>query len=333
MLGPLLSVAAATVSRIPTFSAPTLRNAGQWVMGSALGLYFTPTVGHELAGLWWVVLLYVMWSLLLATLIAWGLLQFHAKRKTGMPVDVLRATTYFASAIGGASEMTLLAHSVGARTDLVATAQSLRMLLVVTLVPLAMLWAKSYWNLSAIGTGSLNALPVQLPGLVWLGLATVAGGWLTNRCRVSNPWFLGPLFVAIGLTLSDVPLSAIPHEASNAAQLVIGVSLGVRFAPQFLRAASAWIASVVVCTLCAIILSACFGWCLATVSGLHPASAILATAPGGVTEMSITAKVLQLGVPVVTALQASRLVVLLIIAKPLYRFIERRHDKCPANPP
>ena len=41
-----------------------------------------------------------------------------------------RATSYFAGAIGGASEMTLLAERAGARTDLVAAAHSLRLLIV-----------------------------------------------------------------------------------------------------------------------------------------------------------------------------------------------------------
>jgi uncharacterized membrane protein AbrB (regulator of aidB expression) len=39
-------------------------------------------------------------------------------------------------------------------------------------------------------------------------------------------------------------------------------------------------------------------------------SAVLATAPGGIAEMCITAKVLQLGVPLVTAAHVTRVIVL-----------------------
>ena len=293
-------------------------------MGTSLGLYFTPTVGHQLVGIWWAVLLYVVWSLFLGTTIGLVLTRFHQNRMPNVAPEVLRTTSYFASAIGGASEMTLLAQASGARADLVATAQSVRMLLVVTVVPFAMLWAGSFWNLHSLGMRPINLRDVQYPGLLWLGLATCAGGCVLNRLRTTNPWFLGPLFVAIALTLAEITLSAVPQVLSNAAQLVIGVSLGVRFAPQFMLTAPTWLASVVLGTLSAIALSAGFGYVLSCLTGLHPASAILGTAPGGVTEMSITAKVLQLGVPVVTALQASRLVVLLIIAKPFHRFIERK---------
>ena len=41
-------------------------------------------------------------------------------------------------------------------------------------------------------------------------------------------------------------------------------------------------------------------------SGLYPATLVLGMAPGGIAEMCITAKVLQLGVPLVTAFHVTR---------------------------
>ena len=65
--------------------------------------------------------------------------------------------------------------------------------------------------------------------------------------------------------------------------------------------------------------SAMFGAALAWASGLHPVTLMLATAPGGIAEMAITAKVLQLGVAVVTAFQVCPLVAVLLLAEPIYR--------------
>jgi uncharacterized membrane protein AbrB (regulator of aidB expression) len=48
---------------------------------------------------------------------------------------------------------------------------------------------------------------------------------------------------------------------------------------------------------------------------------ILGTAPGGIAEMAITAKVLQLGVPVVTAFQVCRLVAVLILVGPIFKWV------------
>jgi len=52
-------------------------------------------------------------------------------------------------------------------------------------------------------------------------------------------------------------------------------------------------------------------------------SMVLATAPGGIAEMCITAKVLQLGVPLVTAAHVTRVIVLVTTTGPLFRLARR----------
>src|SRR5438094_2539071 len=51
MIGPMLSVAAARMCGVH-FTAPRRgRQAGQWIIGTALGLYFTPAVVERLGGI------------------------------------------------------------------------------------------------------------------------------------------------------------------------------------------------------------------------------------------------------------------------------------------
>jgi membrane AbrB-like protein len=109
---------------------------------------------------------------------------------------------------------------------------------------------------------------------------------------------------------------------SNMAQLFIGISLGVRFQREFLHTAPKWLLSVAVGTVVMLLASIAFGWALAWGTGLHPATLILGTSPGGIAEMAITAKVLELGAPVVTAFQVCRLIAVLLIVGPLYRRLE-----------
>lgn len=46
--------------------------------------------------------------------------------------------------------------------------------------------------------------------------------------------------------------------------------------------------------------------------------------PGGIAEMSLTAETLQLSVPLVTALQVMRLILVLFLAEPLFRLWDNR---------
>lgn len=319
MIGPLLATAFATMAGMPTASAGSLRNAGQWTIGAALGLYFTPEVTRLVLGLWWAVALGVVWALALGMGFGAWLYRLHARRMPDGLNGSLRATTYFSSAVGGASEMTLLAERAGARSDLVAAAHSVRMAVVVLAIPFAMQWAKQHWSLTALDMTPVASRAAEWPGLLWLGLATGVGAWLMRLTGRPNPWFLGPLLAAMLPTMAGMHLSAVPGWLSNTAQLVIGVSLGVRFTREFLHAAPRWLASAAFGTLMMIVLCGLFALALAWITGLHPVTLMLATSPGGITEMAITAKVLQLGAPVVTAFQVCRLVAVLVLAEPLYR--------------
>lgn len=321
MIGPLLATAMVSLAGVPTASHHRLRNIGQWVIGAALGLYFTPEVGRLVASLWWAVALGIAWALWLGWVFGRWLQRVHAPH-LGLSLSPasLRATTYFAGSIGAASEMTLLAERAGARTDLVAAAHSLRVLMVTLTVPFAM----QFLGVSGVELFAGPARRVDLMGVLLLGVCTGLGGWVAYRLKRANPWFMGALFVAIGLTLAGLEWSALPSWLTNAAQLVIGVSLGVRFRPAFLHTAPRWLASVALATLLMMVLCAAFAWAMSAVTGLHPATLVLATSPGGIAEMSITAKVLHLGVPVVTAFQACRLVAVLMLVAPMYRWLEAR---------
>ena len=123
----------------------------------------------------------------------------------------------------------------------------------------------------------------------------------------------------MGLAMLGLDLSAVPQWMMNGAQLLLGVSLGVRFRRDFLRTAPRWLATVALGSLVLMALCALFAAAVAWATGMPWVTLVLGTAPGGIAEMAITAKVLQLGVPVVTALQVCRLMAVLLVVEPLYR--------------
>ncbi|MDB5912361.1 MAG: hypothetical protein JWP22_1036 [Ramlibacter sp.] len=316
MIGPLLASAIASIFGASTRSEPMLRNLGQAVIGTALGLYFTPQVAALVVSLWWAILLAIVWSLGLGWAMGRWLHRMHGARMGVGPREQW-ATSFFAGAIGGASEMTLLAEREGARSELVAAAHSVRIVIVTLLVPFAFTLSNQH-GVDATLPGAREFNPL---GLLGLAAAAAVGVAVMRRLGGANPWFLGALAAAMGLTVAGFELSSLPTWLSNAAQLVIGVSLGVRFQREFLAAAPRWLGIVALGTMGMVVLCAGFAWLLAWGTHLHVATLILGTSPGGITEMAITAKVLQLGVPVVTAFQVCRLVAVLVLGAPLYRWL------------
>ncbi|TMH64249.1 MAG: AbrB family transcriptional regulator [Betaproteobacteria bacterium] len=314
MIGPLVAVAACRSAGIECAAPAGGRQAGQWVIGTALGLYFTPVVAGLVARMWWLLLFAALFALALGYFCGYLVARLAGIDKT---------TAVFASVPGGAAEMSVLGERYGARVDEVAAAQSLRLMLVVIVIP----WVFAALNAHGVDAFQPGTTRVEGFGLAALLACTLAGGLVLQRLGVANAFVLGALAIAIPLTVAEVNLSAVPRWLTNVAQLLLGCALGARFERSFLRRAPRFVAAVVLSVGAAMAISAVFGVAMAEATGLHPATLVLATAPGGIAEMSITAKVLELGVPLVTAFHVSRVVILLTCTAPLFGWLRRRRRR------
>ncbi len=309
MIGPLVAMAACNFAGVGLRAPPASRQLGQIVVGIALGLYFTPPVAQEVISYWPVLLFGGVLAILLGVVGGWIL-----SRLTG--VD--GTTAFFASVPGGATEMTILGERFGARADRVALAQSLRILVVVIVVPFAL----TYSGLHGSDAYQPVAIPLDLARLaILLGLAAAAGA-LFASLGLPNAFMFGPLGVAAALTMGDIQLSSLPTHFSSAAQVLLGCALGARFERRSLQSAPRYVAGVLASVVVIIAGAALAALLLGAASGLPAPSLILAMAPGGIAEMCITAQVLQLGVPLVTAAQVSRVLVLLSTTAPGFRLLK-----------
>jgi membrane AbrB-like protein len=308
MVGPLFAMAGLKVAGVHLVAPRLAREGGQLVIATALGLYFTPLVAREILGQWWILVVAAAFSTALGYAGGWFLWRFGG-------VD--RTTALFASIPGGATEMAVLGERFGGKPDRIAVAQSLRILLVVVIIPAA---------LTLSGARGADAFePAEkiwsYEGLAMQFACAAAGGVLFQWLRVGNAWMLGPLAVTIALTAAGIGFSAIPAPLAAAGQVLLGCALGSRFEREFLRSAPRFVAVVVLSVILGIATAAAFGALLAWVGRLPAPTMILAAAPGGIAEMAITAKVLQLGVPLVTAAHVVRVIILVTTSAPLFRLL------------
>lgn len=310
MVGPLLTMALGKFLGARVAAPRGGRAAGQLTIACALGLYFTPGVAGEVVAHWYLLLAAALLAVLLAYASGWFLMR-------GAGLDA--TTALFCSVPGGAAEMTILGERFGARSDRVVLAQALRVFIVVVIVP---------FTFTALGLHGADVYrPAQvsvdaLGLLALLGVAAAAGTALA-KLHIPNAWMLGPLCVTVALTLSGLSFSAIPTWLSNAAQLLIGCSLGASFERESLRTSPRFMGVVFVSVALAMVASALAAWGLARVGAVPVATMVLATAPGGMAEMCVTAKVLQLGVPLVTAAHVTRVIILVTTTAPTFRLARR----------
>jgi len=322
MIGPMIAVAALNLMGVRMYSPPYARQMGQVVLGSAVGLYFTPVVVAELA---------VNFSAIAAATAAvfavGGLGALTLNRVSGVDWK----STFFASIPGGAMAMAVLAERYGAQVAPVAVAHSLRVSLVVIIIPFAL----TYGGIPLVPSAYRPDVPLDYWILApWLATGYVLGE-ISERFRFHNGSLLVPIFLGAALTLSGVRLSAVPHWMTDFAQLMFGLVLGARYERAFFARHKLFIPFALANSLFILLASVIAGVALAWAFSLPAATMIMATAPGGLAEMTITAQALKISVPLVVAFHLFRVVVVNMGTQYIYTLaawaLARRRKEVPKS--
>jgi uncharacterized protein len=311
LIGALLAVAALRPLGVRAAAPESVRKTGQLVIGTAIGLHFTPEVATRV-----VADLPLLTGAAAFLILAGGAFGLALARFSGVDAR----TGWFSSLPGGAAEMTALAIRHGGRPATVALTQSTRVIVVVVVVPAVVTLAYG-----AGGDGADHgATGVFRP----LGLAAMLGasficGFILDRLRFPNGYLFGGMGVGMALAVAQLDVSAMPAALTDGAQWLLGTVLGCRF-----HRGDAWPGRrFLIGTLLTTAALIAVGWGVALLLGprlgMDAATGILAAAPGGMAEMSITAQVLGLSIPTVTAWHLLRIVLVTSLGAQLFPLLEK----------
>ncbi len=308
MIGPIVFSGLATFLGLPVTGSNEGRIAGMLVLGIALGLYFTPEAAMAVLSY-----LPVIIAASGTTLVVGAGASFLLAKTA----RVDHVTAFFCSVPGGIAEMSMVGERFGGRPLPIAVTQLLRVVSVTILIP-------STLTLFGAGGNSTNVhgvLPFAPLGLVVTLAAGFAFSAVLARFRFRNAWLLGPMAVGCVLGLSEANLSAIPPWLSAAGQVLIGAQVGSQFERTLIYSMRRFIPAALVNLVVLMAGCATVGVLVAYATGISPANMILATSPGGVTEMCITAKVLHLDVPIIVAFHLVRIFLVILSAPYLFRLL------------
>lgn len=295
MLGPFFLWAALSLAGYRPTLVPMGRELGQVTIGVVVGLRFTWPILLSVAALLPQMVVATVY-LLVVTMSAAALFGWLARTD--------HVTAFFATAAGGVADMAIVAEKYGGNTQSVAIVHAMRVSFVVATVPFLVFFLGTPGGLLAGGAAG---------GYAWLFPLVLLAAYLVARAvkalrLVPNPWLVGPIFAGIALGIAGLPV-AFPAWVIIFAQIALGTWLGSQFRreelaalPRVTAAALAVSAWLVACALAGASL-------LAHWAGLPFATAFLALAPAAVTEMVLTAKVMNLDAEVVTAFHVMRIAI------------------------
>jgi membrane AbrB-like protein len=290
---------------------PVTRPASLLLLGLGLGQTFTtPVMAALAAALPWLVLAAFV-TILVGILVAWA-----AERPAGLDPR----TSYFATVPGGVVVMAILAQRAGVSVPPVSLMQTVRVMVVVVVLPPLITW---FAPRGGAGAFFAERPEVWLPGLLLLLAGGMAVALALRPARLANPWMLGPCGLVIALSSVGHLPSGVPLFLVDAAQVGLGLSLGARMSRAFLLSAKRLALVAVIATLAMAALLAALAIPFGLATGLPVGAVILGTSPGGLPEMTVTAKTLELGVPLVLGFHLVRTLACNLFVEAIWRAVAR----------
>jgi membrane AbrB-like protein len=295
MLGPLILSGALYASGLARIKIPVrTRPFGQMTVAAQVGLTFTPAAFASLLELTPLIVGLAAVSGVMASLVA-----IMLARATGMRISQAFVSTFPTSPV----EAAVIAERLGIALAPVVVAQTVRVALIVLLVPMTIYIVEGIPDRAAGGA----VIPFDLPGNLLLAAIAIGGAFAFRMLRLSNPFFLGPLAVCAMLTAFGMELPPFPPLVMALAQIALGTWLGSTFRRELFASGDGQIIGATVSALVLLSLISAVALGLAHLCGYPWIVLVLGAAPGGVTEMALTAKFLGVEVALVTAIQLTRI--------------------------
>lgn len=315
MIGAMVATGCIAWHRPPAIP-PLARPVALLVLGLALGQSFTAPVIAAVAGAFPVILVAGLLSILA------GLVVGPILRRMG---GLDERTAFFAGVPGGIVVMVVLAARAGVSIAPVTLSQTMRLIVVVVVFPPLLAWLAS--GLPPDTAFAAARPPVWWPGLAGLATVGAAIAWAGQRAGFANPWMFGPCLLAIGLSATGMLPSGVWMPLVDAAQVALGATLGAKLTRDFILGSRRLAIASMVSAIALSVLLAAIALGLAWLSGLPVAAVVLGMAPGGMPEMAVTAKALDLAVPLVLGFHLTRTLLCNLIVGPLWRVVEWVHNR------
>ena len=316
MIGPLVLTAGIFMGASPRVRVPNkLRPVGQIVVATQVGLAFTHDALDMLAQLAPVIV-----GAALATGVCIFVVAVLLARFTGQSL----AQAFLCCVTTSPVEAAAMAISAGVNPMPVILSQTLRLSAVVVILPFG-LYAIEGWPAGQRAPVTISAIdPVHIVLLASTGIISAG---IFRGLRIPNPNFLGPITAGALLSVSGYGPLPYPALILALAQIVLGTWLGATFRRDFITSALRLTLASVAASLVLVVLCALSAIGIAILSGVDWKTLVLGAAPGGVTEMALTAKFLGQNVVLITTFHLVRIFIFMPNIPWIVRMIARREQR------
>jgi len=315
MLGPMLAISIASLSGIKVKMPKLALSAILIILGLHIGNYIDQNLLSQMRDWIWTSMVMFFYILVSIFIVSKYLQKFSGYKKK---------TSIFSAAPGALGPLLILAEYEKSDLSQVATAHLIRLIIIITLFPF---FVVNFSPIEAITIEKFNYIDQDHLDLIILLIVSVILIYIFDKIKVPAPLLAGPLVASGILQITEFASYKLPDQSINFCLLILGASVGCRFADKSLHEVIKNTAHSFVATALLIVL----GIIAAIAAGYFVENnfltLLLSYCPGGIYEVAVIAIAFDLDPNFVAFHHIIRLLIILFIIPVILRIINKSNLK------
>jgi uncharacterized protein len=276
-LGPMIVTSIAALSGLKIIMPKIILSFILIILGLHIGNYIDQNLFNQISNWIWTSLIMLIYIIICILIVAKYLQKFAGYGEKA---------SIFSAAPGALGPLMILAENEKTDLSQVATSHLIRLIIIITVIPFIVV---NNTGNDVLLNDDFNYLVQNHLNLVLLIAASLFFIFIFDKIRIPAALLSGTLFASGLLQITDIASYKLPNESINFCLLILGASVGCRFAEKTVKEIANNSLHSVVATIILVLLGLVAAYMATFFVNTNILTLILSFSPGGIYEVAVIA--------------------------------------------
>ena len=310
-LGPMIVTSIAALSGLKIIMPKIVLSFILIILGLHIGNYIDQNLFNQISNWIWTSLIMLVYIIICILIVAKYLQKFAGYGEKA---------SIFSAAPGALGPLMILAENEKTDLSQVATSHLIRLIIIITVIPFIVV---SNTGNESLVNDNFNYLTQNHLNLIMLIVASLFFIFIFDKIKIPAALLSGTLFASGLLQISDIASYKLPDETINFCLLILGSSVGCRFAEKTVKEIANNSLHSIVATTILVLLGLLAAYAATFFVDTNILTLILSFSPGGIYEVAVIAIAFDLDPDFVAFHHIIRLLFILFTVPIFLRVLEK----------
>ena len=315
MLGPMISISIAALMGLKVVMPKLMLSGILIILGLYIGNYIDQNLINQMINWIWTSII-MFFYILVSILVVSKYLQKFSNYKEN--------TSIFSAAPGALGPLLILAEYEKSDLSHVATAHLIRLIIIITLFPFIIV---SFASTEALEIEKFNYIDQNHFNLIILLIGSIILILLFEKIKIPAALLSGTLVASGILQITEVATYKLPDESINFCLLILGASVGCKFADKTIKEIAKNSFHGLIATFLLVVLGILSAYIATFFVNNDFLTLVLSFCPGGIYEVAVIAIAFDLDPNFVAFHHIIRLLIILFLVPIILKFINKTNLK------